>query len=81
MGPNLAALAELTDETFRKMFSKSSIKRIGRDRFLRNVMIAIGNSGDAKLLSSVTPRLKDSSYLVREAAGWALEELSNSSLQ
>lgn len=81
VGPNLAALAELTDETFRKMFSKSSIKRIGRDRFLRNVMIAIGNSGDAKLLSSVTPRLKDSSYLVREAAGWALEELSNSSLQ
>ena len=76
VGPELAKLAGLSDNAFRKLFSKTSIKRIGRDRFVRNVLIAIGNSGDPELLSSVTPRLSDASYIVREAAYWAFTELS-----
>jgi epoxyqueuosine reductase len=74
-GPKLAELAGLDDAAFREMFSKTAIKRSGRDRFVRNVMIAIGNSGDASLKPVAETRLQDSSPLVREMAAWALAQL------
>ncbi|MDA0229088.1 MAG: tRNA epoxyqueuosine(34) reductase QueG [Proteobacteria bacterium] len=74
--PRLAALAELDDAAFRAYFSGSPIKRTGRDRFLRNVMIAIGNSGDSALLGVVERRLTDDSPLVRAMAVWALARLA-----
>ncbi len=73
--PHLAELAALDDATFRSLFRKSPVKRIGRDRFLRNVMIAIGNSGDRSLASSAQSVLGDASPLVRGAAAWALSQL------
>jgi epoxyqueuosine reductase len=74
--PRLAELAQLDDASFRKMFSGSAIKRIGRDRFLRNVLIAIGNSGDANLATVARERLEDASPLVRASAAWALARLA-----
>ena len=74
--PRLAALAEMDDAAFRAHFSGSPIKRTGRDRFLRNVMIAIGNSGDSALVDVVERRLADSSPLVRAMAVWALARLA-----
>lgn len=74
--PPLAELAALDDAGFRARFSGSPVKRVGRDRFLRNVMIAIGNSGDLALLGAAEARLDDASELVREAAGWAVSRLS-----
>lgn len=73
--PPLAELAELDDAGFRKRFSASPIKRIGRDRFLRNVLIAIGNSDDPDLVGIAERHLGDPSPLVRGAAAWALAEL------
>jgi len=73
--PDLAALATLDDAAFRKLFSKSPVKRIGRDRFLRNVLIAIGNSGDKSLVTQAERLLQDQSPLVRGAAVWALSRL------
>jgi epoxyqueuosine reductase len=73
--PRLAALARLNDAEFRKMFTRTSVKRIGRDRFLRNVLIAIGNSGDASLTETVRRCLDDSAPLVRAAAVWAFTRL------
>jgi epoxyqueuosine reductase len=73
--PGLAELADLDDAGFRALFAKTAIKRTGRDRFLRNVMIAIGNSGDARLAAKAQERLGDSSPLVRGAAVWALSRL------
>ena len=73
--PALADLADLDDAGFRALFAKTAIKRTGRDRFLRNVMIAIGNSGDARLARKAQERLVDSSPLVRGAAVWALSRL------
>lgn len=77
VGPRLADLAALDDPTFRALFSKSPIKRIGRDRFVRNVLYAIGNSGDAGLVESAERLLDDGSPLVRGAAVWALSRLSD----
>ena len=77
-GPKLAALAALNDAAFRALFTASPIKRIGRDRFVRNVMIAIGNSGETALIASVLERLGDDSALVRGAAVWALRRLDPS---
>ena len=74
-GPKLAELAALDDAAFRDYFRGSPIKRIGRDRFVRNVLIALGNSGDAALAEAVAPRLADDSALVRGAAVWALARL------
>lgn len=75
-GPSLEELAALDDSAFREVFSGSPIKRIGRDRFLRNVLIAIGNSGDAGLIEgSVLPHLADADPVVRGAAVWALARL------
>jgi len=73
--PRLAELAGLDDAAFRAMFSGSPIKRIGRDRFLRNVLIAIGNSGDPDLADAARPHLDDPSPLVRGMAVWALGRL------
>ncbi|MBV9992874.1 MAG: tRNA epoxyqueuosine(34) reductase QueG [Alphaproteobacteria bacterium] len=73
--PRLADLAALDDPAFREMFSGSPVKRIGRDRFVRNVLIAIGNSGDATLAPAARGLLDDASPLVREIAQWALSRL------
>jgi epoxyqueuosine reductase len=75
--PRLADLAALDDAAFRRMFSGSPVKRTGRDRFLRNVLIAIGNSGDMDLIASVEPRLNDASPLVRAMAVWAVKRLAD----
>jgi epoxyqueuosine reductase len=73
--PRLADLARLDNAQFRTLFSKTSIKRTGRDRFVRNVLIAIGNSGDATLVDEAARLLDDASPLVRGAAVWALSRL------
>jgi epoxyqueuosine reductase len=73
--PALAALAVLDDAGFRARFAGTPLKRTGRDRFVRNVMIAIGNSGDASLAPLAVDRLDDASPLVRAMAVWALRQL------
>jgi epoxyqueuosine reductase len=73
--PLLRDLAQLDDAGFRSFFSKSPIKRIGRDRFVRNVLIAIGNSEDNSLLPVIEPLASDDSPLVSEMAHWAIEQL------
>jgi len=73
--PRLADLAELTDADFRKLFSGSPIKRIGRDRFLRNVLIALGNSGDDRQRPVAAALETDPSDLVADAAVWAVQQL------
>ena len=73
----LGELARLNDAEFRRRFSGSPIKRIGRDRFLRNVLIAIGNCGDKKLSEVVLPLLADHAPLVRAMAVWALRHLAS----
>jgi epoxyqueuosine reductase len=73
--PTLAELARLDDAAFRTLFSKSPVKRTGRDRFVRNVLIAIGNSGDVALAAEAERLLGDPSPLVRGAAVWALARL------
>jgi epoxyqueuosine reductase len=74
--PELAALARLDSTAFRSLFTKSPVRRIGRDRFIRNVLIAIGNSGDASLAKEAERLLADESPLVRGAAVWALALLT-----
>ncbi|HEY2446360.1 MAG TPA: tRNA epoxyqueuosine(34) reductase QueG [Rhizomicrobium sp.] len=73
--PGLAEMSRLDDAAFRALFRKSPIKRIGRDRFVRNVLIAIGNSGDATLVPEAERCLADASPLVRAMAVWALGRL------
>ena len=73
--PSLAELARLDDTAFRALFTKSPIKRIGRDRFIRNVLIAIGNSGDPSLIEDARRLVRDENPLVRGAAVWALSRL------
>jgi epoxyqueuosine reductase len=73
--PDLAGLARLDDAAFRAQFTKSPVKRIGRDRFVRNVLIAIGNSNDRALAEDAERLLNDTSPLVRGAAVWALSQL------
>ncbi|TWT05129.1 tRNA epoxyqueuosine(34) reductase QueG [Reyranella sp. CPCC 100927] len=74
--PRLTDLAALDDAAFRRLFSGTAIKRSGRDRFVRNVAIALGNSADAQSLPAVRHLLDDTSPLVRGAAVWALMQLS-----
>jgi epoxyqueuosine reductase len=74
--PPLADLLALDDAAFRKRFAGTPIKRTGRDRFVRNVLIAAGNSGDASLLRQVEPLLGDASPLVRAMAVWAVRQLA-----
>ena len=73
--PSLAELARLDDAAFRARFTKSPVKRIGRDRFVRNVLIAIGNANDGALAVEAERLLTDDSPLVRGAAVWALLQL------
>ncbi|HVY52416.1 MAG TPA: tRNA epoxyqueuosine(34) reductase QueG [Devosia sp.] len=73
--PSLRELAELDDAGFRALFSGSPIKRIGHARFLRNVLIAIGNSSDPALAPLAQARLTDPSPLIRGAAVWAVRRL------
>ena len=67
--------ARLDDAAFRALFAKSPVKRVGRDRFIRNVLIAIGNSSDRSLVPEADRLLGDQSPLVRGAAIWALSQL------
>jgi epoxyqueuosine reductase len=73
--PALHDLVALEEAGFRALFARSPIKRIGRGRFLRNVLIAIGNSGDAGLVAAARARLSDPDPLVRGAAVWAVRRL------
>ena len=73
--PDLGELAKLDDAAFRARFPKSPVRRAGRDRFIRNVLIAIGNSGDVSLAPDAERLLTDASPLVRGAAVWALSRL------
>ena len=75
---NLNELLNLSDQEFRKKFTGSPIKRIGRDRFIRNCCIAAGNSKNKELIPTlVNLIIKDQSFLVRGAAIWALQQLDN----
>jgi len=74
--PKLVDLLVLDDAAFRALFSGSPIKRIGRDKFVSNCLIAAGNSGDAALLGAVRGHLGDAAPLVRAMAIWALHRLS-----
>jgi epoxyqueuosine reductase len=76
LSPNLAELAKLDDAGFRQFFSGSPIKRIGRDRFIRNVLYAIGNSGREDLLPTAHALLNDLDPTVSDAASWACARLS-----
>ncbi len=71
----LADLVRLDDAAFRALTVKTALRRIGRDRFMRNVLIAIGNSGDAALAAAAGPLIDDASPLVRSTAVWALSRL------
>ena len=73
--PRLTDLLKLDDAAFRRLFSGSPVKRIGRDRFIRNVLVAAGNSGDATLAPQAQSLLGDPSPLVRGMAVWALSRL------
>jgi epoxyqueuosine reductase len=73
--PRLADLAALDDAGFRRVFAGSAIKRIGRDRFIRNVLIAMGNSGDLRLAPDAEQLLGDHAPIVRAMAVWALSRL------
>ena len=74
--PDLAALSQLDDGAFRTLFSGSPVKRIGRNRFIRNVLIAIGNSRDIRLLPSAEQHLTDPAPVVRSMAVWAVGQLA-----
>ena len=73
--PSLADLLQLDDAGFRELFAGSPIKRIGRNRMIRNCLVAAGNSRDPGLASKVQPHLTDPDPVVAEAAGWAMERL------
>jgi epoxyqueuosine reductase len=75
--PPLAELARLDDASFRSLFAGGPIKRVGRARFVRNVLIAVGNSKDRALAKVAEERLRDESPLVRGAAVWALARLTS----
>jgi epoxyqueuosine reductase len=79
--PRLAELARLDDAAFRAKFTGSPIKRIGRDRFVRNVLIAMGNSADLSLLPAAVHLTGDKNPVVAEAAGWAAARLQHRETQ
>jgi epoxyqueuosine reductase len=79
VAPKLAELLALDDAGFRQLFSGSPIKRIGRDRFIRNCLIAAGNSGEGKLRAPVEALVDDPDSVVAEAAQWALMQLKEAS--
>ena len=73
--PRLADLAALDDAAFRALFTQSAVKRLGRDRFVRNVLYALGNSGEPGMVEVARARLSDEAAVVRGAAVWALSQL------
>jgi epoxyqueuosine reductase len=73
--PRLTDLARLDDAAFRTLFSRTAIKRVGRDRFVRNVLTALGNVGGEGAADAALEQLTDASPLVRGAAVWALSRL------
>ncbi|MBL4603235.1 MAG: tRNA epoxyqueuosine(34) reductase QueG [Emcibacteraceae bacterium] len=75
--PRLDELAKLDDQSFRKIFSGSPIKRVGRDFFIRNVMIAIGNSENKSYIPLLISKLDEPNPLIRAMAVWAIKELVN----
>jgi epoxyqueuosine reductase len=75
--PKLVELATLDDAAFRTLFSGSPIKRIGRNRFIRNVLIAIGNSADPRLRKTAHALCTDADPVVAEAAAWAAAQLDH----
>ena len=75
IAPHLLELLSLDDAAFRAKFSGSPVKRIGREWFIRNCLIAAGNSGDQALMPVVTALMNDQSPIIKEAALWALQEL------
>ena len=77
--PRIADLLTLDDPTFRTHFSGSPVKRIGRDRFVRNVLIAAGNSGDPSLIDPCLRLADDTAPVVRGMAAWALSRLMEAS--
>ena len=79
--PKLADLLALDEGSFRELFAGSPIKRIGRNRMIRNCLIAAGNSGNAALIPSVRKHVTDPDPVIAEAAGWALAQLGSSSAE
>ncbi|MBE9554036.1 MAG: HEAT repeat domain-containing protein, partial [Proteobacteria bacterium] len=77
--PRLADLAQLDDVGFRELFTASPVKRIGSARFTRNVLIALGNSGDAAQIPVVEALCGDDDPVVRDAAAWAVGRLKAAS--
>ena len=75
--PRLAELAALDDAGFRRLFAGSAVKRLGRDRFVRNVLIAIGNSGEPALAQVAGRLLDDDAAVVRGAAAWAFGRIAS----
>jgi len=75
--PEIADLLALDDAGFREIFSGSPIKRIGRNRMVRNAAIAAGNSGEPKLIAALTPLVGDDDPVVAEAARWAIGQLGS----
>ena len=73
--PKLADLLALDDAAFRETFAGSPIKRIGRNRMIRNCLIAAGNSGNAMLAPAIEPHLSDPDPVIAEAARWALDQI------
>ena len=74
--PKLEHLVRLDDADFREVFAGSPIKRIGRNSFIRNVLYAIGNSGDPSLAAAARPLASDPDETVKDAANWAMERLT-----
>ncbi|MFZ2995740.1 tRNA epoxyqueuosine(34) reductase QueG [Sphingobium sp.] len=74
--PEIGDLLALDDAGFREIFSGSPIKRIGRNRMVRNAAVAAGNSGDPRLIARLQPLLVDEDPVVAEAAGWAIDRLT-----
>ncbi|MFA7595068.1 MAG: tRNA epoxyqueuosine(34) reductase QueG [Novosphingobium sp.] len=81
VSPRLAELLALDDKAFRELFSGSPIKRIGRNRFIRNCLIAAGNSGRSSLIGPVRALLDDPDAVVVETARWALDQLAAPALE
>ena len=75
VAPKLADLVAFDDASFRQFFAATPVKRTGRERFIRNVLIAIGNSGDQSLIAPIKPLLDEPSPIIRGAAIWALSRL------
>ena len=78
LGPKLAELSQLDDDAFRAFFKGSPIKRIGRNRFIRNVLIALGNTEDPGMTQAVLPHLTDPDPVIRASAVWALKQVDRS---